>query len=120
MNLIGFSHHYTKMHGQTHGTLVYVDDFIVRHEDFDSEWMKYDTEYKGSDGIIRHYDFPKLDEFYVRMVFLGNKNIPFTTYRAIRDYRNLIGTDFIFKFKGEPIPESYIRLFNQFEVKIYE
>ncbi|MBO6031954.1 MAG: hypothetical protein J6Q22_10975 [Prevotella sp.] len=27
MNLIGFSHHYTKMHGQTHGKLIQVTPF---------------------------------------------------------------------------------------------
>ena len=113
MNLIGFSHHYTKMHEQTHGKLIYADSFYVSSKD--TEWLKYDTEYKDRDGTLRHEDILKAMEIYSRLVFIGNKNIPFTTYRVMFDYK-----DFVFKFKGELIPPFLMPIGRKFGIKIFE
>lgn len=85
-NLIGFSHHYTKMHGQTHGKLIYVDAVRIEDEDHGSEWWNYDTEYKATFATVQHDDkMLLLHDVYVMLVFLGNKNIPFTTYREYKE-----------------------------------
>ena len=121
MNLIGFSHNYTKMHGQTHGKLIYVDTVQIKEEDEGSEWWEYDTEYRATFATVQHDDrmLLKYDK-YVRLVFLGNKGIPFTTYRMENDYKNLVGTDFVFKFLGKPIPAELKPPSGKFNVKIFE
>lgn len=70
-NRIGFSHHYSKMHGQVCGVLISV---IYYHWDnlcMNKETIAYDT-----DGV-----FPLDDGEYLQLVFVGDKQIPFTTYR---------------------------------------
>lgn len=144
MNLIGFSHHYTKMHGQTHGKLIYVDIVQIKPEDEGSEWWEYDTEYRATFATLQHDDsmLLKHDE-YVRLVFLGNKGIPFTTYRERKDdyctkkpvymfsdgtlssvrivpYSNLIGEEFVFKFRGKPIPMGLKPPDGKYDVMIYD
>ena len=121
MNLIGFSHNYTKLHGQTHGKLIYVDIVQIKFEDHGSEWWEYDTEYRANFAMLEHDDrmLLKYDK-YVRLVFLGNKGIPFTTYRKENDYKDLVGTDFVFKFLGKPIPEELKPPSKTYDVSIFE
>ena len=121
MNLIGFSHNYTKLHGQTHGKLIYVDTVQIKFEDHGSEWWEYDTEYRANFAMLEHDDrmLLKYDK-YVRLVFLGNKGIPFTTYRMENDYKDLVGTDFVFKFRGKPIPEELKPPSKTYDVSIFE
>ena len=70
-NHIGFRHHYTKLHGQTHGILLYAQPCIIDRYWISDETIQYDT-----DGV-----FPLPDGAYLQLVFLGNKYIPFTSYR---------------------------------------
>ena len=122
MNLIGFSHHYTKIHGQTHGKLIYADLAFVAPDDMGSEWMRYDTAYLDWDGTTCYKDILVPHKFYSMLVFLGNKNIPFTTYRYCPNFKNqyedLVGEEFVFKFKGEPIPDGLKPKDGKFDVKI--
>ena len=121
MGLIGFSHHYHKIHGQICGDLLATKIVELTNEDLHSEAIKYDTMY--SDLFVRTGYFPMKPGKYVLLVFLGNKNIPFTTYRKIptpyipffecrrqwdghTPYSDFIGFPFSFKFKGEPIDPS--------------
>ena len=144
MNLIGFSHNYTKMHGQTHGKLIYVDTVQIKEEDEGSEWWEYDTEYRATFATVQNDDGMLLaHETYVRLVFLGNKGIPFTTYREYKKeyvpknpfsiywnsyrfislripYSDLIGEDFVFKFRGKEIPEELKPPSGKFDVKIFD
>ena len=121
MNLIGFSHNYTKLHGQTHGKLIYVDTVQIKEEDEGSEWWEYDTEYRANFARLEHDDRMLLKhDKYVRLVFLGNKGIPFTTYRVVNDYKDLVGTDFVFKFLGKPIPEELKPPSKTYDVSIFE
>lgn len=144
MNLIGFSHHYTKMYGQTHGKLIYVDLVRIKQEDVNSDWWNYDTAYETAEGVprIEFCDILRPNETYVRLVFLGNKNIPFTTYRECKDghipinpasiywhensplslkfpYKDLIGTEFVFKFRGEELPKDLDLNDKKFQTVIY-
>lgn len=120
MNLIGFSHHYTKMHGQIHGKLIYADYFFVSYKDAGAEWLKYDTEYKDWDGTPQYENILKTMELYSRLVFIGDKNIPFTTYRVMYDYKDFVGEEFVFKFKGERIPPFLMPIGRKFGIKIFE
>lgn len=142
MNLIGFSHHYTKMHGQVCGQLICVDVVHIEYFDLDSDWIKYDTEYLDDTGFIHYSNYLKPETKYVRLVFLGNKGIPFTTYREYKDgyvpkrpwdmfcgtlvprditpYSDLIGEDFVFKFRGEPVPDGLQPESKKYDVMIYD
>ena len=143
MNLIGFSHHYTKMHGQTHGKFIYVDVVQIKPEDEGSEWWEYDTEYRATFATLQNDDSMLLKhDPFVRLVFLGNKGIPFTTYRKYKGgytpkkptylfqgnlfsqrvvrYSDLRGEEFVFKFRGDPIPNVLKPIDGKYEVKIYD
>ena len=66
-----FNHDYSKLRGQRSGFLCYATIFHVG-EKFPEEAYQYDT-----DGL---WEFkPNTD--YIQLVFLGDKEIPFTTYR---------------------------------------
>ena len=143
MKLLGFTHHYTKMHGQTHGKLIYVDVVQIKEEDEGSEWWEYDTEYRATFATLQHDDsmLLKHDKF-IRLVFLGNKGIPFTTYREYKDgyvpkrpwdmfcgtlvprdiipYSDFIGEEFVFKFRGEPVPDELKPESKKYDVMIYD
>lgn len=144
MNLIGFSHHYTKLHGQTHGKLIYVDSVQIKPEDEGSEWWEYDTEYRATFATLQHDDsmLLKHDKF-VRLVFLGDKGIPFTTYREYKTgyvpknphsvywhhnsflsvripYSDLIGEEFVFKYRGEHVPAELKPSDGEYDVLIYD
>lgn len=124
MHIIGFSHHYTKLLDQTYGWLVSIkvlNDIQFNNLVADKDSIGYETLY--TDGKV---GFPHLGELQdderLQLLFIGDKQIPFTTYRkvpknyvpfrgvGIRTYRkslpysDLIGCPFAFKFKGEKLP----------------
>lgn len=95
-NRIGFSHHYSKMCGQTRGILAYASIYIIDSKWFPDETRRYDT-----DGV-----FPLDDGVYIQLVFIGEKQIPFTTYRkdTPENRAKYCGHErevFDFYFKGE-------------------
>lgn len=127
MNIIGFRHHYTKIHGQTHGILL--STRILSEEEYrelreDKGAMYIDTVFIGNNGD--EYVPQPIEGERLQLVFLGNRMIPFTTYRKIpenytrwmanvwdenemRDeppYAELVGQMFAFKFKGENLPDG--------------
>ena len=119
MHLIGFSHHYTKIEGQTFGELIAVRTITPCVTDvLPNAPVYYDTEYIDDHGYFKNE--PINPQENLQLVFIGNKQIPFTTYREfIKDYSpysiyhyngipysDLIGENFAFKFKGEPLPED--------------
>ena len=117
MNLIGFSHNYTKIHGQTSGTLIAVAK--VDYYKLPKEGLLYDVLCKDGHGNKFHaFDiFSMMDECKLRnlvqLTFMGNDMIPFTTYRLCPEtkddsvpYTDLIGQKFAFKFKGEKLPNE--------------
>lgn len=71
MNVVKFDHDYTKLHGQKSGFLCWVTPFLI-DKNFTDEAYQYDT-----DGM---YPLEK-GKIYMQLVFLGDKEIPFTTYR---------------------------------------
>lgn len=99
MHIIGFSHHYTKIHGQTCGTLVSVrstkplcnrpDAYGIRYDtEFYEEWqyllLEYCREFAFDKRFGRHYHLKKkdFDKPLLQLVFVGKEHqIPFTTYR---------------------------------------
>ena len=135
MHLIGFSHHYTKMHGQTHGILlsariIYKEEFKGLREDRCT--MYYDSVFsENGKELVRGIG----DDERLQLVFIGNRQIPFTTYRKIPEshiirykgriltpeipYIGLIGTRFAFKFKGEPLPKILASEITEDSIKIF-
>ena len=90
-HIVMFNHDYTKLRGQRSGKLVHAE-LVKIDKTFSKEALEYDT-----DGL---YEF-KMGEYYIQLVFLGDKDIPFTTYRSEtpknRDkYFNHIGEVFQF------------------------
>lgn len=143
MHIIGFSHHYTKMHDQTYGWLLSVRSTKPLGNRPTPSGMLYDTEYLSygvQDGepvtpsvpqkypvkryhVLLEEDF---DKPMLQLVFIGERQIPFTTYRKFpknyqplnpgcRTYRktipysDLVGQCFAFKFKGEVLPSGLLR-----------
>ena len=132
MHLIGFSHHYTKMHGQVCGTLIYSrvlsePESRILHNG--SLTQAYDTEWRSIYDDIVHYAEIEEDE-WIQLVFLGNKQIPFTTYRKFpkdwsvdihgTPYADLWGKPFAFKFKGEDLPREFASRITADSVKIFD
>ena len=70
-NIVEFNHNYTKLHNQKSGFLCFVNPFLI-DKNFTDETYQYDT-----DGL---YPLEK-GKIYMQLVFLGDKEIPFTTYR---------------------------------------
>ena len=135
LGLIGFSHHYTKMHGQHFGILLKVYQQEIDDENINSEMVRYDTEYLDDNGEKAY--FPMEKGICLLLVFLGEKNIPFTTYRKWADdykpllpwssnwdsftpYSDLVGMTFSFKYKGEEIPAKYRPHADEWACKIFE
>ena len=90
-HIVMFNHDYTKLRGQRSGKLIHAE-LVKIDKTFSKEALEYDT-----DGL---YEF-KMGEYYIQLVFLGDKDIPFTTYRSEtpenRDkYFNHIGEMFDF------------------------
>lgn len=96
MHIIGFSHHYTKLHWQTYGKLLYVRSTKPIGYRPDACGIAYDTEYVDfkydlDDGVpierIKEKSYYPLnpedfDKPLLQLVFLGGEHkIPFTTYR---------------------------------------
>ena len=120
MHLIGFSHNYTKIHGQTSGTLIAVAK--VDYYKLPKEGLLYDVLCKDGHGNKFHaFDiFSKMGEEdlhnLVQLTFMGNNMIPFTTYRKSPEYyggeipyHSLIGHTFAFKFKDEELPPVFAK-----------
>ena len=90
-HIVMFNHDYSKLHGQRSGKLVHAE-LVKMDSTFSKEALEYDT-----DGL---YEF-KMGEYYIQCVFLGDKDIPFTTYRTEtpenrHKYFNHIGEEFEF------------------------
>jgi hypothetical protein len=139
MHLIGFSHHYDKICGQTYGTLLSVR--VLSEEEmrkfleprFNSPTFEMDTSYQDEYG--RWYGYEIQPDERLQLVFIGEHQIPFTTYRKIpknytplrksRTYRKslpyseLIGSLFAFKFKGEKLPSDLESSIDSSSVKIF-
>ena len=123
MNLIGFSHHYKKLHGQESGTLISVEKIEVSEKTVPFITRVYDTEYIGVGGCSNYHPFKYgVGDMCLRLTFIGNLGIPFTTYRDIPEeywpfgktrgeyrfslpYAELLKQNFAFKFKGEPMSD---------------
>lgn len=140
MHIIGFSHHYDKIGGQTYGTLLSVR--VLSEEKmrkfleprFNSPAFEMDTSYRDSYG--RMYGHEIQPDERLQLVFIGEHHIPFTTYRKIpqnytpwrksRTYRKslpyseLIGSLFAFKFKGEDLPKELKDKIPPSAIKIFE
>lgn len=140
MHIIGFSHHYDKICGQTYGTLLSVR--VLSEEKmrkfleprFNSPAFEMDTSHQDEYGR-RHGHEIQPDE-RLQLVFIGEHQIPFTTYRKIpknytpwrksRTYRKslpyseLIGSLFAFKFKGEALPREFASKITQSAVRIFD
>lgn len=140
MNLIGFSHHYDKICGQTYGTLLSVR--VLSEEEmrkfleprFNSPAFEMDTSYRDEYG--RMYGYEIQPDERLQLVFIGEKQIPFTTYRKIPEshiirangriltpeypYIDLIGSRFAFKFKGEKLPPDIESSIDSSSVKIFK
>lgn len=100
MTTIKFAKQFLKLHGQTSAELVAVnilDTALMQPTDFE-EMYEYDC--KADDGS--YYPLNK-DKTYTQLVFIGNKNIPFTTLRnkdKYIDYINMIGHTFKIEVKN--------------------
>lgn len=142
MHLIGFSHHYTKLHNQTYGWLLSVrkvkidSSFPSDGRDYDTEYMVENTNGAGRIPIYDWYHVP--NGTYLQLTFIGDSQIPFTTYRKVPEkykswknrkprcykksipYSDLIGQDFAFKFKGEKLPPDLESSIDSSSVKIFK
>lgn len=99
---IGFCHNYQKLHGQTRATLLRV--FSIRSEQLCPSFIEYDTRYivdpgigVCSEDIVKYFQIPPGE--CIVLVFLGEKNIPFTTVRKYTErkfnlFNALVGRDF--------------------------
>ena len=148
MHVIGFSHHYTKLHNQSSGILVYVRSTEkICPSGFG---IYYDTEYETWEkGFVEDTDVPLIrlketsnyplkpedfDKPLLQLVFIGAEHqIPFTTYREFPNdykpfypnccpslpYADLIGDTFAFKFKGEELPKNLATRIDENAVRIF-
>ena len=92
---IGFSHNYSKLHGQTSAKLLSVE--VVKRDSLDAEYVRYDT-----DGV-----FELENEEYLKLLLMGNKGIPFTTLRRnieqnVEKYCKNVGSEFEVYVKEDP------------------
>ena len=101
INVIGFSHRYPKLHGQTTAKLIAVEPLTI-DDRTPVELLDYDTSYDGGRFPLEHGE-------HVQLVFLGNLRIPFCTIRKrkpgkdVEDYEKKIGEVYRIKYKGEPL-----------------
>ena len=70
MEEIKFNRNYKKLHNQTSAELIYYD--FKSGAEFHKEFIEYDTD--------NRYEIDKTQE-YLFLVFIGNKDIVFTTLR---------------------------------------
>ena len=97
-HIVKFNHNYSKLHGQVSGFLCWADVFHMAN--LPMEAHMYDT--AGKYGLIDGKD-------YIQLVFLGDKEIPFTTYRELNEknkakYFGHIGE--VFEFEIEETKEN--------------
>lgn len=95
MNSIKFAYPYSKLHNQKSGFLVWVTEVFIG-DNFPKESYLYDTD--GKYKLERN-------QIYLQLIFLGDKEIPFTTYRKVneenkRKYVNHIGEIFSFEIEN--------------------
>ena len=96
--VIRFSHNYPKLHGQKMAELLAVR-FITISKTTNPEMLEYDTRYENADGTIGHY--PLKSGQYMRLIFDGDKGIPFTTIRKawprrkVKFYEEMVGETFM-------------------------
>lgn len=109
-----FEHDFFKLQKQTSAKLLYVTQ--VSHCDIDPLSLVMDTQYWEeeqvkdrplgvTEKVQKHYPLPK--GALILFVFLGNRGIPFTTYRQFTDaklrlYRERVGETFDIYINGEP------------------
>lgn len=102
---IKFSSDYPKLHGQTSGKLVAVEDIRI-DKDTPKELIEYDT--RNSNG--EYYNLKTGD--YIQLIFVGNLGIPFCTIRSKRNryaedkgvyYRQHIGEVFAIEILKEQV-----------------
>lgn len=87
MTTIKFAKQFLKLHGQTSAELVavrLVDTATTSPDDFE-EMYEYDA--KADDGSYYPLDNNKT---YTQLIFIGNKNIPFTTLRNKDKYLDYV------------------------------
>ena len=98
---IKFSHHYTKLHGQTSATLLAVFPLRI-NKDTPKEFLEYDTKFDGG-------HFPLKNGEYIQLVFIGNLRIPFCTIlpvlhkKKVMYYTSAIGETFNIKYTKEQV-----------------
>ncbi len=104
MKQIKFSHNYPKLHGQSLAQLLAVRDLSVCKYTSPA-LLEYDTRYENADGTIGHY--PLKPGAYLRLIFDGEKGIPFTTIRKawppqkVKYYTEAVGEFFKIEIKPE-------------------
>jgi len=109
-----FDHPFFKLYGQKTAKLIHIDR--VSYSDLDPLMIEMDTQYSAivPDKDKEHEEVTRREirtcklkkGGLVLLVFLGNKNIPFTTLRNGRDstfrrYRDQVGDTFDIVVKGE-------------------
>lgn len=83
-NVIRFSHHYPKLHGQKKATLLSVQ--LENRKKLDPEFVEYDTVYTefhpAAKGVFEgNNNYPLPNGLVLILTFSGDKHIPFTTVR---------------------------------------
>lgn len=95
INKIKFDHDFCKLHGQKKATLLAVsEDFASKLSD---KTIQYDVEYEDEQGAGR-YPFPS-NGAVIKLVFLGDEDIPFTSFRkwktkTFKSYESKIGQEY--------------------------
>lgn len=109
---IKFDHPYCKIYGQQTAKLIHIER--VSCKDLDEFMINMDTQYYVEVPSDTTPEIPKKElrscklkkGSLILLIFLGDKNIPFTTLRNFRDstfraYRSLIGDMFDIVVKNE-------------------
>lgn len=109
MTTIKFAKQFLKLHGQTSAELVAVkllDTATISSNDFE-ELVEYDA--KANDGSYYPLDRNKT---YTQLIFIGNKNIPFTTLRnknKYLDYMKSIGWVYDIEVENELPSDTFMQ-----------
>lgn len=93
INTIDFNANYNKLHGQKKAELLSVRTINI-NDLVSKDFIDYDTSVKNTAG-----PYPLKKGTYLLLVFLGDKNIPFTTCRTYSPkkemfYKENINTEF--------------------------
>lgn len=94
---IRFAHNYAKLYGQKSARLL--DVILIARDDINFEAVNYDTSWFDEVTLGIHY-FELENGEYLRLTFIGDKGIPFTTYRKNTPENSLryllnIGEEFV-------------------------